>query len=257
MDSTFKMFQERRRNTGSHQGTHEFHTDREFSSEGGTSHHRGSGRHGVGIETAVVLAEAWSRLRQMWFDVMGSSRKVGQHHALLNQLSKETPPGYNNIRVDQLVRADRELFTILSQEMQGSLKPGADGVAPLDARVRALITDPRITMFMLPLPSSQKAIKEDIERNALKDDPAKVEKPPELKKVKKQRAEKACPEELKKFKMNYSHGRICWAFNLKDGCSLSTQKQDGKPVKCNKGYHVCANCHKPGHGAASCRANTN
>ena len=144
----------------------------------------------------------------MWFDVMGSSRKVGQHHALLNQLSKETPPGYNNIRVDQLVRADRELFTILSQEMQGSLKPGADGVAPLDARVRALITDPRITMFMLPLPSSQKAIKEDIERNALKDDPAKVEKPPELKKVKKQRAEKACPEELKKIQdelLTWSH----------------------------------------------------
>ena len=110
-------------------------------------------------------------------------------------------------------------------------------------------------MFMLPLPSSQKVVKEDIDKDGGKDD---VVKPPKVRKVKKACAEKACPEELKKFKMNYQHGRICWAFNLKDGCSLTTQKQqDGKPPKCGKGYHVCANCHKPGHSASTCRSNTN
>ena len=76
--------------------------------------------------------------------------------AMLNQLSKDTPHGYGHIKVEQLIRADRELFTILSQENIGSLKPDAAGVSPLDARVRALMTDPRSTMFMLPLPTSQR-----------------------------------------------------------------------------------------------------
>ena len=145
---------------------------------------------------------------------------------MLNTLSRDTPPGYNNIRVEQLIRADRELFTILSREVRGSLKPDAHGVSPLDAQVTALITDPRMTMFMLPLPVSQKAIKDEVEKGTTKDDPAPVLKAPKIKK-KKARAEKACPEELKKYKLNYVHGRICWGFNLKDGCSLTTQKQAG------------------------------
>ena len=205
----------------------------------------------------LKLQWCWQR-RGVAFDRCGllswavHERWIG---TMLNNLSKDTPPGYGNIKVEQLIRADRELFTILSREVRGSLKPDAAGVSPLDARVVGLISDPRITMFMLPLPSSQKVIKEDVEKDGGKDD---VVKPPKVRKVKKARAEKACPEELKKFKMNYQHGRICWAFNLKDGCSLTTQKQqDGKPPKCGKGYHVCANCHKPGHSASTCRSNTN
>ena len=174
---------------------------------------------------------------------------------MLNNLSRETPQGFSNIKTEQLIRADRELFTILSQEHQGTVKPDATGVSPLDARVRALMTDPRITMFMLPLPSSHRAVRDDIDKGS-KGDNDKPPKPPK-KKAKKARAEKACPDELKKYKMNYTHGRICWGYNMKDGCSLSTQKQDGKPHKCNKGYHVCANCHKPGHSATACRSADN
>ena len=113
---------------------------------------------------------------------------MGQY-TMLNQLSRETPQGYGGIFTEQVIRADRELFTILSQEHIGSLKPDAAGVSPLDNRVRALITDPRVTMFMLPLPSSQKAIKEDIDREQKADSPPKL---PKVKKAKKARAEKAC-----------------------------------------------------------------
>ena len=60
---------------------------------------------------------------------------------MLNQLSRETPQGYGSIRTEQLIRADRDLFTILSQEHVGSLKPNAAGVSPLDAREQALITE--------------------------------------------------------------------------------------------------------------------
>ena len=55
-------------------------------------------------------------------------------------------------------------------------------------------------------------------------------------KKRKTRAEKSCPDELKKYKMNYTHGRICWSFNLKDGCSLKTEKVDNKGYKRSKGF---------------------
>ena len=70
---------------------------------------------------------------------------------MLNNLSRDAPPGYSSIRTGQLIRADRELFTILSQEHVGTLKPDAAGVSPLDVRVRNLTTDPRVTMLMLPV----------------------------------------------------------------------------------------------------------
>ena len=174
---------------------------------------------------------------------------------MLNNLGRETPPGFSNIKTEQLIRADRELFTIMSQEHVGTLKPNPAGVSPLDVRVQALMTDPRVTMFMLPLPSSHRAAKDDTDK-VVKVDGDKPPKPPK-KKVKKARQEKSCPDELKKYKMDYTHGRICWGFNMKDGCSLTTQKHDGKPSKCTKGYHVCANCHKPGHSATACRASSN
>ena len=58
-------------------------------------------------------------------------------------------------------------------------------------------------MFMLPLPSSHRAVRDDIDKGS-KGDNDKPPKPPK-KKVKKARAEKACPDELKyKYKMNYN-----------------------------------------------------
>ena len=217
----------------------------------------------VAQTTSEVQGDTGSKLKLQWcwqrrgvaFDRCGLiSWAVHEKwvSTMLNNLSRETPAGFGSIKVDQLIRADREMFTILSQEHIGTLKPNAAGVSPLDARLTALMTDPRVTMFMLPLPSSHRHIKDESDKGG-KADVDKPPKPPK-KKVKKARAEKACPDELKKFKMNYAHGRICWGYNMKDGCSLSTQKQDGKPNKCNKGYHVCANCHKPGHSVATCRA---
>ena len=115
-----------------------------------------------------------------------------------------------------------------------SLKPSAAGVSPLDARMEAYMSDPRITMFMLPMPISQRAPKDDISlevKTTVGD--ADSPNPKKGPKKRKTRAEKSCPDELKKYKMNYTHGRICWSFNLKDGCSLKTEKVDQRiPCVC-------------------------
>ena len=164
---------------------------------------------------------------------------------LLGCLSRTPSPGFQHVKLEQLVRADRELWTILARETKGSLKTNAAGVIPLDARVTALLSDPRVTMMLLPVPASHKAPADK--------DPA-VKKTGDLdnpKKKRKTRAEKACPEELKKYDMKLDNGRICWSYNLKDGCSGKTS---GKPPKCSRGIHVCANCKKPGHSVLVCRA---
>ena len=56
----------------------------------------------------------------------------------------------------QSSRADRLIFTLIARENLPSLKASAAGVSPLDARMETYMNDPRITMFMLPMPLSQR-----------------------------------------------------------------------------------------------------
>ena len=164
-------------------------------------------------------------------------------------MSQTAPPGFHQVKVEQLIRADRELWTLVAQEYKGTLKPNAAGIIPLDDQVRRFSQDSRITMFLLPSVASSKAT----EKEAL---PRKTAGTPHqaaaqsTNKKRKTRAEKSCPDELKKYQLRCEHGPVCWARNLKTGCKNSTS---GKPSRCAKGYHVCANCHKPGHSVVVCR----
>ena len=172
-------------------------------------------------------------------------------HQLFKTMSQQPPPGFQHVKVEQLIRADRELWTLLAQEYKGSLKPDAAGAVPLDKEFPKLRQDPRITMFLLPTVAATKASDKDPPKKA----PASGPSQPSAKnaasnKRRKTRAEKACPEELKKFHLKCEHGPVCWAYNLKSGCKNTTS---GKPSRCSKGYHVCANCHKPGHSVVVCR----
>lgn len=171
-------------------------------------------------------------------------------HQLFRTLSQTAPPGFSQVKVEQLVRADRELWTLLAQETKGSLKPNAAGDIPLDAMVQRLCQDPRITMFLLPTPAGTKVVdKEAATKKPSTGAPAQAAAK-STNKRRKTRAEKSCPEELRKFNLKCEHGPICWAYNMKSGCKNQTS---GKPSRCAKGYHACANCHKPGHSVLVCR----
>ena len=154
------------------------------------------------------------------------------------------------VKTDQLIRADRELWTILAKEYTGTLKMSAAGVLPLDNRVEALMTDCRVTMMLLSLPGAKSSDppKKSNVKGDKHDDPDLVKK---VKKPRKTRAVRQCPEELKKYDMTSEHGGICWSYNMKDGCN---NKTNGKSAKCNRGAHICANCKKPGHSVLVSRA---
>ena len=178
------------------------------------------------------------------------------HEAWVQQLfqtmSQTPPPGFQHVSMQQLIRADRELWTLIAQEQKGSLKPANDGSIPLDAKIGALCRDPRITMFLLPLPASTKVADKDAgtKKPAVGGGGAQAAAKGAPSKKRKTRAERGCPEELKKFQLKCEHGPVCWAYNMKSGCRNSTS---GKPSRCQKGFHVCANCHKAGHSVLVCR----
>ena len=190
-------------------------------------------RRGLAMDQCRVLS--WG-IHQQWVNYM------------LNLLSRPVSPGFQQIKLEQLVRADREMWTILVQEVTGSLKMTGNDI-PLGAHVKRLTTDPRVTMLLLPLPSNQKVSEPagGPTRPAPTRPAAAAPKRPSKRKT---RAERGCPDELKKYNMKVSAGQVCWNYNLKDGCQLPT---NGKPARCQRGLHICANCHKPGHSVVVCR----
>ena len=68
---------------------------------------------------------------------------------LLQSLTKDVPTGFGSIKLEQVVRADKELWTLLAQQQTKSLKPNND-VPAINEEFRKLTTDPRVTMFVLP-----------------------------------------------------------------------------------------------------------
>ena len=171
---------------------------------------------------------------------------------LLQTLTKDVPAGFAAVKLDQLLRADKELGTILAQQQSKSLKPVYDQPV-LNEDFKKLTTDPRVTMLILPLPTTGPKVQQPTQPK--KTDPPKMggnPAAPPNKKRKITRAEKNCPEELKKYTLRLEgKGNICWNFNMAGGCSQNTT---GTPAKCMRGFHVCAHCHRPGHSVTTCRS---
>lgn len=177
---------------------------------------------------------------------------------LLSAMARDYPAGYSSVRSEQVIKADRELWTILAQEQKEPLKPTND-VPALKQAFKALTTDSRVTMYLLPVPSSVSKGSNATSAGAPKTTPTpKQQQGPGINKRRKlTRAQKGCPQELKDFDLKVSQGAvngpICWGYNLKAGCPNETTSQNGCS-RCKRGYHVCANCHKPGHSVATCRS---
>ena len=143
---------------------------------------------------------------------------------LLGLLTKAVPDGYTKIKMEQLLKADRELFLVMAQEVQQTGERLNDTPSPMNQAMPRLMTDPRITMHLLPLPSH--AAKTTSASSAAP--PPKKENPVNAKgrgKVRRQgkqsqKAKAMCSTELKDYKQQDDQSRpICWAYNLKTGCT--------------------------------------
>ena len=172
---------------------------------------------------------------------------------LLQTLTRDVPVGFAKVSMEQLVRADKEIFTLMAQELTGSLKVQADGTLPMNEKLKALMYDPRITQHLLPLPKGQAKVSDvaSAGSDTAQDPLRKTPKP--KKKAKASPAAKAkCPDELKSFEQFDKNGLpICWSFNL-GGC-----KEAVNNGRCKKGSHVCMKCNRSNHGLGTRRVNKN
>ena len=170
--------------------------------------------------------------------------------------STDSPSGFGRVTLQQLISADKAMWTILARETT-QVKPDNTGARPLDAAIKKLMCDPRVTMHMLALPIKGPAA-------AVHDKPTGVTGPTQTspgtpvqpkKKArpgKKNRVAATPPEELKNcYQVTADDKPICWSYNLANGCGLPAS---GQPPKCRRGAHICAFCRKTGHSFQTCKA---
>lgn len=137
------------------------------------------------------------------------------------------------------------MFLLLASEYDGPLKSlTVNGEPPLDAQLRIYMTDPRVSMHLVPAPASQK-------RPAPAASHGDKQSPPPAKKPRPgQKTPSQLPAELSGFHTKTSDNKpLCWNYNLSKGCANATKKG-----RCCFGFHTCMKCLKVGHGAHKCHS---
>ena len=224
--------------------------------------------HTCATRTELELVQALRR-RALAFDFVGiaSYEIMNSYHAEhLSHLQEDSPPGYSNTTVVQVLRADRAAFLHLA-EVITSLKRDANGDLPLEVHLMKVLVRPSVSFHLLPLathvpakpapkanPNNQNKRKhEDTKPPAGKD--TSTSKGQGGRKGEGKRKSKTkrgrgpnVPRDLVGKSLETPDGRwICWPYNLPTGC---TDAAAGG--QCSRGVHVCAEpgCHKP-HGLPS------
>ncbi|CAE7248436.1 unnamed protein product [Symbiodinium sp. CCMP2456] len=171
---------------------------------------------------------------------------------LLQCLTADTVPGYNHITVAQVVKADSEMFLMMSKEIK-NVKASSTGEMEADTFMERFRSDPRITMHLLPLPKALSALASEAGDNAHAGTPSPKKKTRRERKTSLAGPVKVenMPKELKecKFFTDHSGRRFCWTHNT-GTCNAETD--GGSPPACKRGVHACMGCRKPGHGWSSC-----
>ena len=132
---------------------------------------------------------------------------------LMGSLLVEPPHHYNHRSLRKILKADRDIFSILASDLEGSLKAKAGCDPPLDEPFKRLMHDPRINIHLVPMPKPTK----------------RAGDPPDLagpkKKIKKAHGDKSAPQlpaELQGLRIKNSQGKLmCWQITWRR--SVTTQ----------------------------------
>ena len=168
---------------------------------------------------------------------------------LMSTLVSDAPTSFNAITITQVMRADRDMFSILASEFKGSLKAALGAKPPLDDVFEKLMHDPRINVHLIAMPKlfsppQKRPLESEVGKtNPGPRKPFKRNKPGE-------KPVPQMPEELAGLNKRTEAGKpMCWHFNMAKGCNNPV-----KAGRCRFGMHDCMKCLKAGHGAARCKA---
>ena len=89
---------------------------------------------------------------------MGGLGSFAVHEKWANQMlaeyMREPPPGYRRVSINQLERADKEVFRKLAELTRGGLSPDGAGALALDVHMDAVTSSTAVALLLLPLPGS-------------------------------------------------------------------------------------------------------
>ena len=193
--------------------------------------------------TELEIANAFRR-RALAFDLAGASayNTMAAYHAdLMDHLHLPARPGYTPVSVHQVLRADRAAFLFMSEKMN-ALKRSADGTLPLDVLMPTVLNQPTVAFHLLPLSGSANKASSSVKTSTSERKRPRTPTRPQPKskgrgkgKSKKGRGPNVPSALIGKALETPQKKRLCWAFNLPNGCSAA------KPGEaCSKGLHVCA-----------------
>ena len=160
---------------------------------------------------------------------------------LLRHLSMEPPTMYNATTLQQVLRADRQVFTYMAQNSR-SIRADAAGKRPLDGMLMEALRDYNTSFHLVPLPKEPWHGKADPERPRSEAYfQAAATKGKGKGKSKKGSGSTVAPKGLKGCVGRDPKNRpICFNYNL--------NRCDNAPAggACNRGRHICfkAGCHK-------------
>jgi hypothetical protein len=71
---------------------------------------------------------------------------------LMREYRRAPPPGYARVSLEQLRRADQEVFRQLSELCRSGVRRGADGRRPFDVHIPKILETPMFRYLVMPLP---------------------------------------------------------------------------------------------------------
>jgi hypothetical protein len=207
-------------------------------------------RRGIALQIAGLMTY---KSHMVWVDKM------------FREYMRDPLYGYEKISLEQLARADSELFAELSELSRGQLNVSSFGKLALDALLPCAMADPRVSSLLVPLPARARPNKQEDPKDAKewkkreewkKKDPkgkgrGGKDKDKDKDKAKDKREQSILPKELKGLMPSYKGQKICFSYNLQ-GC-----KEITKDGACHRGLHLCARCGDRNHGAQSSRCDKN
>ena len=186
------------------------------------------------------------------YDVMNA-----YHAELIDHMCQPAPPGYSNVSLHQILRADRQAFMLMSEKLT-TLKKDANGATGIERELPKVLSHSSVSFHLLPLAKgvqSKPPPKEEppasaptrtrsrsTSRGKPKPQPKKGNGKGKSTKSKRGRGPNVPEQLINKALQTKEGARICWAFNLQNGCKKALP---GKA--CERGLHVCAEigCQKP------------
>ena len=159
------------------------------------------------------------------------------HSYLFMAIQRETPKGFKNVSLSQIIAADKRLWVLLSDMTRGAVVGTPGAPKPCDLQMERLSSNPDVMSFLMPVPD----VVERRQPDKVREGP--YDKPPKGKGKGKQSHGDGPPQVPHDCSLKFGDNKpICGLYN-RGKCWGKVMA--GK--RCQKGFHVCwkVGCNRP------------